>query len=57
MTRKCISFKENEIELYNFLQSKRNPSCYVKDLIESDMSKTIKKEVKQEIEEEDDFKW
>lgn len=32
-----ISFKQEEIELYNFVKGKRNASCYVKDLIEKDM--------------------
>ena len=33
-----ISFKQEEIELYNFVKGKRNASCYVKDLIEKDIS-------------------
>ena len=33
-----ISFKKEEIELYNFVKRKRNASCYVKDLIEKDIS-------------------
>ncbi|MBW9170748.1 hypothetical protein K2F43_05950 [Clostridium estertheticum] len=36
-----ISFKNNfeEINLYSYLQTKRNMSVYVKDLIEADMIK------------------
>ena len=33
-----ISFKKEGIELYNFVKRKRNASCYVKDLIEKDIS-------------------
>lgn len=33
-----ISFKQEEIELYNFVKEKRNASCYIKDLIENDIS-------------------
>ena len=33
-----ISFKKEEIESYNFVKRKRNASCYVKDLIEKDIS-------------------
>lgn len=32
-----VSFKKTEKELYNYTKSKRNPSCYIKDLIEKDM--------------------
>ena len=32
-----VSFKQEEIELYNFIKGKRNPSCYIKDLAEEDM--------------------
>lgn len=38
-----VSFKQEEIELYNFAKSKRNASCYIKDLIENDR-KSIKKD-------------
>lgn len=34
-----ISFKESEIDLYNFLASKRYPSYYVKTLLEKEMIK------------------
>ena len=34
-----ISFKKTEIELYQFLSSKRSPSNYVKDLLEKEMLK------------------
>lgn len=39
-----ISFKKSEEELYNFLNSKRSPSIYVKDLLEKEMKKDIKKD-------------
>lgn len=41
-----ISFKENEIELYNWIKCKRNYSCYLKDLVAADMKKepAIKKD-------------
>lgn len=32
-----ISFKQNELYLYEFIKSKRNASCYIKDLVEKDM--------------------
>lgn len=43
-----ISFKRNEIELYEWVMSKRNYSAYIKDLIDADMNGTtaIKKEIK-----------
>lgn len=28
-----LSFKENEIELYNFIKSKSSPSAYMKELL------------------------
>ena len=34
-----VSFKKTEIELYQFLSSKRSPSNYVKDLLEKEMIK------------------
>ena len=34
-----VSFKRTEIDLYNFLNSKRSPSNYVKDLLEREMLK------------------
>ena len=45
-----ISFKKSEKDLYDFLNSKRSPSCYVKDLLEREMyqdnnSESNKKEV------------
>lgn len=33
-----ISFKKGEEDLYNFIKSKRNASCYIKDLVEKDMN-------------------
>ncbi|MEG2289900.1 MAG: hypothetical protein RSA29_02530 [Clostridium sp.] len=56
-----LSFKEDEIDIYEFIKSKRNASCYIKDLVENDMSnkgfantknevKTIKKSNELEIE-------
>lgn len=35
--KKCISFKESESYLYQYLNTKRSPSNYVKDLIEADI--------------------
>ena len=32
-----ISFKREEMNLYNYVKGKRNVSCYIKDLIEKDM--------------------
>ena len=32
-----VSFKKTEMDLYNYVKGKRNPSCYIKDLIEKDM--------------------
>lgn len=32
-----VSFKQEEQDLYNFAKSKRNASCYIKDLIARDM--------------------
>lgn len=37
-----VSFKQEEIELYNFAKSKRNASCYIKDLIENDKKSSKK---------------
>ena len=34
-----VSFKKTEIELYQFLSSKRSPSNYVKDLLENELIK------------------
>lgn len=33
-----ISFKKTEKDLYDFLNSKRSPSCYIKDLLEKEMN-------------------
>lgn len=32
-----ISFKSDEIDLYNFLKNKRSPSIYIKDILEKEM--------------------
>ena len=34
-----ISFKKNEIELYNYLKWKRSPSIYIKDILEKEMQR------------------
>lgn len=34
-----VSFKEEEIYIYNYIKSKRNFSVYIKDLVEADMKK------------------
>lgn len=34
-----ISFRENEVHIYNYIKSKRNYSAYIKDLVEEDMKK------------------
>lgn len=58
MTRIGISFKETEKELLEYLKTKRSISSYIKDLIEADKDKTVKKEVKQQVEEEKgEFEW
>lgn len=41
--RITISFKESELELFLHVKAKRNFSDYVKDLIEEDMRKQLKK--------------
>lgn len=38
----CVSFKEKEVELYNYTCKFRDKSAYIKDLIEADMKKNIK---------------
>lgn len=44
-----LSFKEDEMELYNFIKSKSSPSIYIKELVEKDMNGIeIKREVKHE---------
>lgn len=37
--KKMITFKQNEKDLFDHLNTKRNISVYVKDLIEADMNK------------------
>lgn len=44
-----ISFKKTEQDLYDFLNSKRSPSCYVKDLIEKDMNEKNNSNVNKEV--------
>lgn len=45
--KKCISFKQSELYLYQYLITKRSPSNYIKDLIEADIKKEcIKNEIK-----------
>lgn len=39
----CVSFKESESYLYEYAMTKRSFSCYVKDLIEADLNKTLEK--------------
>lgn len=41
-----ISFKQSEIDIYEFIKNKRNCSVYIKDLVEDDMkiNKGIKKQ-------------
>lgn len=34
-----VSFAEKEINIYNYIKSKRNYSVYIKDLVEADMKK------------------
>lgn len=36
-----VSFKESERYLYEYVISKRSFSCYIKDLIEEDLNKTL----------------
>lgn len=33
-----ISFKVSESDLHSFIKSKRDVSCYIKDLVEADMN-------------------
>lgn len=44
-----LSFKQEEVDLYNYLKSKRNASVYMKDLIEADMKKDNKPSEKREV--------
>lgn len=37
-----ICFKENEVELYNFIKSKRNYSVFLKDIIELAMQGQVR---------------
>lgn len=58
MTRVGISFKESEKELLEYLKTKRSISSYVKDLIEADKDKTVKKEQPKQVEEKKgEFEW
>lgn len=34
-----VSFKKREKNLYDYAKGKRNPSAYIKDLIDADMNK------------------
>lgn len=41
-----VSFKKDEIHIYNYIRGKRNYSDYIKDLVEADMkNKEIVREV------------
>ena len=47
-----VSFKEHELDLYNYVKSKSSPSIYIKELIEQDRNKSgntikIKEDVKE----------
>ena len=42
-----ISFSQKEIDLYNFLKSKRSASVYIKDLLQVEIDKENKEEVKE----------
>lgn len=51
-----VSFKEHELDLYNYVKSKSSPSIYIKELIEQDRNKsgnaiTLKDELKEEVKE------
>lgn len=35
----CISFKTDELELLEYIKTKRSASNYIKDLVEDDMKK------------------
>ena len=39
-----LSFKEDEKEMYNYLQSQLSASIYIKQLIKNDMEKSTKPE-------------
>ena len=62
MTRKCISFKENEKDLLEYMESKRSPSNYIKDLIFADLYGSKAKDTKshnktEETAENEEFTW
>ena len=44
-----VSFKKDEIHIYNYIRGKRNYSDYIKDLVEADMKKSVAKDDKAEI--------
>jgi hypothetical protein len=44
-----ISFKKTEQDLYDFLNSKRSPSCYIKDLLEKEMNQNNNSKVNTEV--------
>lgn len=42
-----ISFSQKEIDLYNFLKSKRSASVYIKDLLQDEIDKKPKDKTKE----------
>lgn len=61
MAKICVSFKQTELELLEYLRTKRSASNYVKDLIEADIKKNNKytKCNKEEVEKSnnEEFTW
>lgn len=37
--RVCVSFKKNEVSIYEYLSTKKDKSCFIKELIEREMQK------------------
>lgn len=36
----CLSFKEYEMKIYDYIKGKSSPSVYIKELVERDINKT-----------------
>lgn len=51
-----ISFKQSEIDIYNFIKNKRNASCYIKDLVEKDMCINKESVIENQVIKKDEFK-
>lgn len=55
----CISFKNYELDLLDYIKTKRSASNYIKDLVEADMNKNrcSKKEDKVIENSNNNFSW